>query len=192
MPRKNNVDPIRLIEEFSFAAKEIIAMLTANDMAKMSEANADAVVSQLFAQNGLYVTPHDMNSEVQAEFAAVSADAQLKRMQSSQISAATQSNLIEHNELLNKAFVKKKLHFTASDPKYKPFESVWFNPQTGGTDTVLLKTNSITGVVENINLEQNLVVLRPSLIQRKLNPNRGFLLVYIINPVTLDPAVTVS
>lgn len=182
----------QLITEFTFAAQELSAMYTARHSAVESEAQAQQLLARLSAQNGLYITPHDMPEQTQTEFAARSADAQLKKLQSSQISYATQQQLQQQEQLLLKTYKSRKITFLAIDKSYKPFEAVWQNKHTGKIETVALSASTISGTISDISLEQNVVVIKPGFWQQRLNPDRKFFLAYIINPTTLQPAVQAS
>lgn len=180
----------RLIDDFTLAAHEVSAMYTAANSAVVSEQQTQQLVEQLYARNGLYVTPHDMSLETQSEFTARSADTQLKKLQSAQISAATKLQLEEMEAQLIKDFKGKKVTFTALTGQFQPFDALWQNVRTGKPESVTLTAKQITGYIYDISLEQNLVLLTPGFLQRKINPNRKLFMVYVINPGTLQPGVT--
>lgn len=183
---------VQLIDGFAAGVQDLAAMYSAEQSAASAEQRAQGLVNRLYAQNGLYITPHDIPSDTQTEFAAQSADAQLKKLQSDQISYATRNQVQEQEQQLLRDFKGRKVTFTLVDKSYDPFEAVWFNPQTGQPKTSLLKTRTISGIITDLSLEQNVVMLRPGFWQRRLNPDRKLFLVYIINPATLAPTVQAS
>lgn len=185
-------DKEHLLEEFLFAAHELRAMHSAQYAARQSESHAEAILSGIQARNGIYITPNDMSVDDRDEFMLMSADAQLKKQQSYQILAAAQEQIALQENNLRKSFKGIKITFITIDQLYQPFESLWFSPTTNKWDKVQLNTTSVKGIVEDISLSENVVVLKPIYWQRKLNPNRKFLLVYIINPTTLALAVSAS
>lgn len=173
------------------AAREISAMYSAVSSAVSSDEHMQQLVSHLPARNGLYVTPQDMDEQLRADFMAKSADVQLKKIQSAQISQATTSQIHQLEQALLKDLKGKKMTFTLRDKSFQPFDALWYKPQSGGLESVSLTTHQISGKIHDISLEQNLVVLTPGTLQRRINPNRKFFIVYIINPMTLEPAVSV-
>lgn len=178
-----------LITAFESVATNLSAMYTAQFSAKRSEQETVQILEQLGAHNGLYLTPEDIPDDVKEQLTRTSLDAHLQKVQSEQITAVAMQQLHGQEQDLQRNFIGKKISLRAVDTVFKPFESAWTDG-AGQMKTSALKTNHLKGIIDSILLEQNLLVLRPSLSLRLISPNTKSYLVHVINPETLTAAVS--
>lgn len=181
----------RLVTDFQAAITNLSTAETAKYAAKMSEAETTQILQQLGAGNGLYLTPDDIPDEAKDRLVQDSLDAHIKKVQSEQISAAATQQIAQINLQLNQLYRNKKVLVTSLGGNFQPIDVISFNNKTGQHVTHA-SHKTIKGYIQEIAVEQNALVLRPSLGTLFLSPDRKNYFVYVINPETLQPAVRIS
>lgn len=141
--------------------------------------------------NDLFVTPQDIPIHLQDSLARASLDAQLKKVQAAQIASKSTEQIQELEQSNKSRYIHKKVQLSIIDSAMKPVQSYWQNSKTGKITTGTISSTSINGTIEDILLQKNLLVLKPSLISRTFNPERIYITAYIVNPKTLKPMVSI-
>lgn len=181
-----------LIANFETAINNLATAETAKYVAEESEQETMRTINSTTAHNSVYVTPEDLSPEAQAEIVRSSVNAHLQKAQSEQINAFADQQVAEMEALTKQNYVGKKVKVSVLDKKFKPLESVWQDKNTGEVTQGTIKSSSISGVIDDINFEKNVIVLRPSFRDKLLVPDRKYIFVYVINPNTLTSTVELS
>ncbi len=179
-----------LIEEFRSEVTNLVTMYSAEATAGMSESNTLRTLEELHAGNGLYLTPEDIPEEMRERLTRDSLDAHLQRVQSEQIAAAAQQAVYGREDELKKKYIGRKHVFLLEDASFQPFESVWLVQNSNELSASVIKARRVSGIIEDLSFEKNLVVLRPTYFSRLFTPRRKYFLVHVINTSTLTAAVS--
>ncbi len=194
LTRKNvsNIDGEQLVSDYVTALINRSTTHAAQNEAEISQHQAEYYLqSAPIHTNDVFVTPQDIPIHLQDSLARASLDAQIKKVQAAQI-AIKSSEQIEELERNNKSrYIHKKVQLSVIDTAMKPVQSYWQNRKTGKITTGTISSTSINGTIEDIVLQKNLLVLKPSLISRTFNPERIYITAYIVNPETLKPMVSI-
>lgn len=154
--------------------------------ANRSEDELNYALSSLAGGN--YLSPGTMSEGVRDSVTRASVDAHLKKFQAQQLvnmSAQQLQALIKDDQT---AYKGKKVQITVLPGISEVAFAIWFNPQTGYRNSVIKKAK-ITGAIETVLLDQNLLVIRPPLLPRLLNSELQQYVVRIISPASLQPLV---
>jgi hypothetical protein len=178
-----------LVADFLGAMTNLTTAQTAAFVAKQSETQTLATIE---AANPQYVTPRDLTPEAQDRLVRSSLNAHLQKVQAEQLDAMTEQQLQAAEAAAREQYLGKKLTITVLDPEFEPIESYWFDSKTGEERRGILKTKTIKGSIHDLSLRKNVLMIKPTLVARTILPERKFLFVYVINPNTLQPAVSVS
>jgi hypothetical protein len=182
-----------LVAGFQVAMTNRATADAAQHMAAQTEQQTMAVLGAIGNQaNPIFITPRDITPEIQTELVRASIDAHLKKAQAEQIGSFTSRQLIESEQIIKKRYIGRKVKVGISDREFEPIDTYWLNQRAGRYDTGTIKRGSISGIIEDLSLSKNLIILRPTLKDKVLVPQRKFVVVYIINPVTLEPAVSIN
>lgn len=185
----NNGD--QLISDYLSALVNRSTTYSANNLAKQSEQLAEEyIASTPVISNPLFVTPQDIPENMQSTIAKASLDAHMKKIQAQQI-AAKSAQQIQQMELNDKHnYVGKKVEVTILDMDKKPLESYWQNAKTGKITNNTVTKKKVKGIIEDIVFNKNLLVLKPTKLSQLFNPERKFFAIYVINPDTLNPMIS--
>ncbi len=150
------------------------------------------LMNQLVAiQSGGYLNPASFDDEIGARVAKVSLDAHVKKVQAAQLKTLSTTQRSELMVVNNKLFVGKKVRIRNTGSDFNPFDFLWFD-STHGYRTNAVKKQYIEGIIKELLVDKNILVLQPKLLRRIVNSNLQNYLVYVINPRTLEPAVSVE
>lgn len=181
-----------LLADFKFAMNNLSTAATAKYVAERSEQDTLQTINAAAARNNVYVTPNDLSPEQQSELVRSSLNAHLQKAQSEQIVAFTDQQVAQMEAEDRSNYKGRKVRIRVTDPKFEPIESFWQDKHTGQVRQGRLKTKSIKGIIDDLSFTKNLLVLRPTLKSRLILPDRKYLVVYVINPETLVPAVEIE
>lgn len=181
-----------LVSNFLAAVTNIVTAKTAEIAAKRSEQDTLLTIESLNTANGLYVTPEDIPTDIKDRLVRESLDAHLKKAQSEQISHAAigQMKLLEQQTI--KEFQGKKVIVRVLDHSARPLEGVWYDPKANKFTSQVMKTTQVRGIIKEIRLNQNVLILIPTITTRLMWPKQQNFVVYVVNPNTLQPAVTIN
>ncbi len=182
-----------LVADFEAVMNNQATAHTADYVAKQTEQQTMQMLNQATAQtNSVYVTPTDIMPNMQQQLVRSSVDAHLQKAQAAQIGAFAERQLAETEATARQDYLRKKVKVTIVDHAFRPVESYWFDERTGRYSQGTVKFGAIKGQIVDLSLRKNLLVIRPSLKGRLFNPSRKFLVVYVINPKTLKPAIELT
>ncbi|MES2971777.1 MAG: hypothetical protein V4702_05645 [Patescibacteria group bacterium] len=182
-----------LVGDFLAALTNRMTAETAKIVAEQTEADTLRTVQQATLNPGAaYLNPNEILSTSQDMLVRSSLDAHVKKVQAEQVSAMAADQLSQMQSENQIAYVGKKVQINVLDHSSNPVESYWVNSKTGQETTGIVKKSSINGVIDTVALDKNLLLIKPTLGSRLINPARKYFLVYVINPQTLTPAVKIS
>lgn len=157
-----------------------------------AERSENSFVSQLNAMSaGTYLNPGAIAPDYQHDMTKASLDAHVKKVQAQQLDSMNNSQLqalSAHDAGLYKG---RKVKVQVLTHNEQPIEMVWFDPQHGYRSNIS-KRPSVSGIIEEVLLDRNLLVLRPAFGSRMLNSSLKNILVYVINPDTMQPMISLN
>lgn len=178
-----------LVADFQSAFATLATARYAQSEAQDSE---NAVVSELQSFSGqAYLNPGTINPMRQNDIGRASLNAHVMKVQAAQLQQLSQEQLATMQQQVSADYVGRKVRVSALNGGESPFDAVWFNDQTGYRSNIFDKP-SVSGTISEINLEKNLLVLKPRLFPRLLNREFTAYFVYVIDPATLQPAVAID
>ena len=178
-----------LVADFVTAITNLSTTATAQFMAEQSERATIQTIESMGV--GGYVQANDMPTVSQQEMVKSSLDAHVKKAQADQIATFTAIQL-QQMENQDKRYRGKKITVNIIDPDFSPVESYWLDVNTGEYSTGILKSRQVKGVIEDIVLSKNIIILKPTMLSKLLFPSRKYFAVYVINPETLQPAISLE
>lgn len=181
-----------LVAEFVSAITNLSTAKTAEYAAQQSEAQATQTINAAAPHNAVYVTPDDMTPAMQAAVARSSVDAHLKKVQAQQISAYASQQLAEAEAAAKQNYKGRRVRVTVIDKAFQPLEAYWFSNKTGRASQGVVKYRSVKGIIDDLSLRNNTLLLRPTLAGRLFIPDRKYIIVYVVNPANLQPAVEIG
>ena len=175
-----------LVADFQSAFVSSATIEAAKYEAARSE---DELVSQLAAvSNGSYLNPGALESDLQARMTHDSLDAHIKKVQARQLESMNAAQLQQLYVRDNQVYRGRKVQITALKGHTDVIESVWFNKYSGYR-TGIIKKGKITGVIDQVLLDKNTLVLRPTSGSKLFNSELQNYLIYVVDPDTLMPMV---
>lgn len=182
----------QLVAAYQSALTNRSTAYTAQQEAKLSEQRAINYISETPANNNpVFVTPTDIPQNMQDTLAKASLDAHMKKVQADQIAHTTNSELYNLEQQSKRKYISRRVQITILEPNQHPAESYWQNSKTGKVTTGQINSKKIKGTIEDIVLSKNLLILAPTKIARIFNPERKLIAIYVINPETFAPMVSI-
>lgn len=181
-----------LVADFQSAFANLVTMETAKYAAEQSEQATMQTLQTAGANNGIYVTPHDIPANAQEVLVRSSLDAHIKKVQAQQIASytAAQISQLEIDDIAK--YQGKKVQITVRDLEIGAVESYWYDQKTGQESRGVIKAKTIKGTIEELSFKKNLLVIKPLLASRILLSARKYFLVSVINPETLAPLISID
>lgn len=184
-----------LVSDFVSAMTNLTTVHNARSIAEQTEQHALQTVS--YAGNSLQAaaqmqSPSGLTPDLQAEMVRSSVDAHVQKVQAEQITAYTEQQLTEMETADKQKYIGKKIKITILDPKFQPVETFWLNNRTGQYDRGYIKFKTVSGIITDMSLRENRIMIKSTRSGQLFMPARKFMVVYIVNPQTLTPAVSVS
>lgn len=178
-----------LLADFQTA---IAALATADYAQSQAQQTENAVMSELNALGGQnYLNPGAINPVRQEDIGRASLNAHVMKVQAAQIQRLSQGQLNTLQAEATAQYVGKKVTITALEGVESPFDAVWFNDQTGYRSNPYNKL-TISGKIEDVQLAKNLLIVKPKLLPRLINRDFTAYYAYVINPGSLQPAVSIT
>lgn len=186
---KTGLSGAQLVADFQSALVTIATENSATFEAVRSEKQLVQDLERI--SKGDYLNPVALQSDPKAYFAHASLDAHIKKVQSAQVVKASQEQLsfLEHEVSQNYKGLRVRVR-VLSDASH-PIECVWFDERSGFRTSVYGK-RVIEGTVDNTLIDKNVIILRPGFGRRLLNSNLKSYLIYVIDPSTLQPSVSID
>lgn len=178
-----------LVADFQSA---FAALATAQYAQSEAQNTENAVVAELHSMTGLsYLNPGSINPLRQNDIGRASLNAHVMKVQAAQLQQLSQEQLAALQDQVTADYLGRKVRISALDTSERPFDAVWFSDHTGYRSNPIAKPN-VTGTIAEVNLEKNLIVLKPRLLPRLINREFAAYFVYVIDPATLQPAVNID
>jgi hypothetical protein len=180
-----------MVHEFASA---IANAAVANGLKYEAERNEELAlqnIASVGAGNSIHVTPQDIPVDQQAYIAKASVDAHMQKVQALQVAAYTDQQVHLAELSVKEKYRDKKVtaQVLITDPW--PVDTCWrdnynrYHINQHGP-------KKVSGVIEDIDLRQNFIIIRPSKLSHVVNNTIEFHRVYIIKPDTMQPMVTLS
>lgn len=187
----NTVDtPHNLITEFQTAMVNRATSQAAQSQAADSESSLLQHLGQ--ASNGNYLQPANLaGNDDGSAISHASLDAHIKKVQASQLHDLTNQQLAQSQQRVQQTYKHARLTVRVTAGSQNPIDCLWFDQQHGYR-TSTCKKQVVSGIIEDILLDRNLLVLRPSLTSRLLTSNLQSYIVYVIDPATGLPMVSLD
>lgn len=177
-----------LVSDFQSAFLSLATAQYAQEEARRSEA---AIVSELHAlSNQTYLNPGGISPIRQNDIGRASVNAHVMKVQASQLQQMSQQQLMALQDQVSRDYIGKKVLITPFESSESPFDTVWFNNQTGYRSNSNTK-KQIKGTISEIFLNKNLLVIKPTLFPRMIYNELNSYFVYVIDPLTAQPAVEI-
>jgi hypothetical protein len=176
----------QLVADFQNVCISQATIEAAQYEATRSEDELNYALSSLAGDN--YLSPSAMSVDARDNVTRASVDAHLKKFQAQQLMSMSVQQLQALVENDQAAYKGRKAQITVLPGMQEVIFSIWFNQQTGYRNSITKKTK-LTGTIETVLLDQNLLVIRPRLLPRLLNSELQQYAVRIINPASLQPMV---
>jgi hypothetical protein len=181
-----------LVADFNTAVANIITMDVAQAEALRSEASVTAALSYTAATNGAFLQPQNISPAMAESIAKNSVDAHIKKAQASQIQQFTTAQVAQLQQEDLTKYKGRKVRVTRLNNNPDVFIPLWADKYTGQLRNGQLKGRIVTGTVDDLSFEQNVLVLKPLLAARTILPGREFIVVHVIDLTTLAPAVKID
>ena len=175
-----------LVADFQTAFVSAATIEAAKYEAARSE---DELVNQLTAvSSGNYLNPGILETDLQARMTHDSLDAHIKKVQARQLESMNAAQLQQLYVQDNQIYRGRKVQIKVL-PGYKDIiESVWFNKYKGYRSGII-KKGQITGVIDQVLLDKNTLVLKPTAGSQLFNSELQNYIIYIVDPESLMPMV---
>lgn len=138
---------------------------------------------------GAYLNPGTV--DLQTDVSRASLDAHIKKVQVAQLNAISADQLYAMSAQDTKDYVGRKVRITPKSSRKDAIEAVWFNPHTGYRVSPMTRSQ-ITGIITELWLDKNVLVLKPAKLTRMINPELQQYLVYVVDPATLEPMIDLA
>ncbi len=189
MPKRPPVIGQQLINDFQTAIASIETTQAAQYEAERSE---NALVEHLRSiSTGYYLQPGALAQDNQDAVTKASLDAHIKKVQAEQIVQLNAEQLADLQFRSKNDFLNRKVRISVTDRKANPIESVWFDSVTGYR-TNATKRRRVLGRIEDILLDRNAIVIKPIGMTKLFNSGLQSFIIYVIDPDTLQPAISVE
>lgn len=171
----------------------LISMQTSEAASAQARHREETVVTEMAALSGRsYLQPSAIEQAAQQRIGRASIDAHVMKVQAQQLEQLSYQQITEIQSNSTAQYVGKKVRIRTLDSAAEtPFDVVWFNPQTGYRSNRYKKT-MLRGTISEIILTKNLLILQPKRTSRFLNRELDAYFVYVIDPLTLEPVVTIE
>jgi hypothetical protein len=137
---------------------------------------------------GTYLQPGALSSDVQADLTRTSLDTHIKKVQARQLDSMNAQQLQQLLEQDRAIYLGRKIAVSSLRPKSDAIESVWFDQRAGFRSHVTRKRR-VVGTIQDVLLDRNVLILKPSFGARLLNNTLENYMVYVIDPDSLMPMV---
>jgi hypothetical protein len=189
MPKRQPVNGLQLISDFQTALISIATSQVAKSEAERSE---NAMIEHLRTMSGgYYLQPGALTSDNKDAVTHASLDAHIKKVQAEQIQRLNAEQLANLHAKTRADFLNRKVNIRVLDSASLPVESVWFDP-VGGYRNSVNKRRSFQGVIEDILLDRNAIVIKPTGVTHLFNQNLQAFIVYVIDPNSFQPTIELT
>lgn len=179
----------QLIADFQTAVLSVATSSVASHEASRSEEDLMGFLSNV--SRGTYLQPGRLAENEQQIITRASVDAHLKKAQAEQVQKMSRQQIAYLNDQNEKKWRGRKVKIQVLSPERQPIKGVYFD-QRNGSRMSPMKGRFITGVVEDILLEKNTLILRPTVLGKWTHTGLQGYIVSIIDPATFVPMVKIA
>lgn len=180
-----------LVQEFVQAVNNEVLVLSLKNEAMHNEQRALGGVTAFSGAGNTY-EPDNIPIEQQLDIARTSMNAHMQKAQAMQAEAYNSEQLHEASKMLRERYEGHRVIVRVVSKGEKPVQSYWRDMMTGKLSATLRSPKKLSGTIEFINLAGNFIIVRPGVLAKAVNHNLEYHRVYIINPATLEPMVSLS
>ena len=181
-----------LVAEFQNALITIATIQNSKSQAILSEAEALKKLDSYTKSNNMYLTPRDVPIDDQDILKYSSLDAHLRKVQSKQIENYGTHVISEQEQSILASYKGKKVIIKALNKEERPFNNQWIDRYTGSPYYVENISKSITGIIDDVILSQNLMILSPTIGRKLINKSLNKYYIEVINLNDFLPMITIS
>ncbi|HEY1063834.1 MAG TPA: hypothetical protein VGE30_00890 [Candidatus Saccharimonadales bacterium] len=179
----------QLLADFQTAFVSAATIQAAQYEADRSE---NALLDHLAAvSGGTYLQPGNLSPDEQTDLTRSSLDAHVKKVQAQQLNAISAQQLQELQEYVKNTYIGRRVTAHSLHPKSGAIETVWFDQRAGFRNNATRK-QKVTGVIQDILLDRNVLILKPTFTAKLINSNLENYMIYVIDPVSLKPLVDLT
>jgi hypothetical protein len=190
--QNNDTQANELIQSYINALANLVAMERAKNVAIESEAGVLSNLSNLGASNGVFTTPDDIPQNMAENVVKASVNAHLTRVQSQQIAQAAHYEITQSEANIKNTYLSKKIMVQLKDKNADIVDAVLVDNQTGEYRVTKYNATKIKGTIQDVSLENNLLVIKPTKMASLITPNRIFIHVYVIDMQTMTPNISLE
>ncbi len=178
-----------LVADFQSA---FAALATAEYAASEAQRTENSVVSELHSLGGQsYLNPGSISPVRQNDIGRASLNAHVMKVQAAQLQQLSQEQLQTLQIQISTSYTGHRVRITALQGNESPFDTVWFNDQSGYRSS-RYKKSVVMGTITEVDLAKNLLIIKPKLFPRLINREFTAYFVYVIDPTNLQPAVKID
>lgn len=187
---KTKLSGTQLLADFQSAFISLSTIAAAQYQAQASE---ETIAQELAsATGGGYLNPGALNPAAQESLSHASLNAHVMKVQAQQMRQLGEEQINSLQIELAALYGSRKITVSALPGSDRtPFDAVWFDNYDGFRSNEY-KTHSLSGRITEINLRKNYIALKPKMVARLFNQQLTSYIVYVINPDTMEPAVSIS
>lgn len=152
------------------------------------QSESDLINHLAAVSGGTYLQPSNLSTDVQADLTRTSLDTHIKKVQAQQLDSMNARQLQDLLVQDRATYIGRKIAVRTLQPKSDAIEFVWFDQRSGFRSHVTRKRR-VVGTIQDVVLDRNVLILKPSLSARLLNSSLENYMVYVIDPVSLMPMV---
>lgn len=153
-----------------------------------AQSESDLINHLADVSGGTYLQPGALSSDIQADLTRTSLDTHIKKVQAQQLDSINAQQLQQLLEQDRAIYLGRKIAVTSLRPKSDAIESVWFDQRAGFRSHVTRKRR-VVGIIQDVLLDRNVLILKPTFSSRLLNNTLENYMVYVIDPNSLMPMV---
>lgn len=190
---KRHTQPKRTGQQLVADYQTVMVSSSAIDAAAYEAERSENELMQYLAStsSGNYLQPGDLGNPDESSIGRASLDAHVKRVQAQQLQALNHEQIMQLSALDKQDFIGRQVIIEQLDPSRKCIELLWFDTQNGYRSNPTNKRR-IYGIVEDVLLDKNILLIKPRLRNRLLTSNLQGYVVYVIDPVSAQPLVSCS
>lgn len=188
-----DVNGDQLVADFMNVQTNLATSEVAAAEAQASEVNVTNTLQYATAASGnLLLQPTDIPAVAAESLVKDSMDAHLKKVQAAQISHFTAAQIAELQQADAIKYKGRHIRVAKLNNNKDTFIPLWADNHTGQLREGTYNGTSVTGVIDDLALQNNVIAVRPGLAARTLVPGRKYFLVYIIDFNTWTPNVKIE
>lgn len=180
-----------LEQYFVDAITNLITADVAKQQAEQSEQTMLANLSYL-SGNGQYTSAQDVMQVDMNRLVKESLNTHLEKTQSQQIDTFVRAKLVELQADAAKQFIGKKVVIKKLQNVLAPFEAVYSGTAIAAPRISPYTGSTIKGLISDLALDQNIILVEPTFMARKLTPNRILYRVHVLDIDSLQPQIDVQ